>query len=58
MESEIQTKLENIELRGSGCRIIKYISMGVVLFERKRAKGASYVKLTIKNQAIVIIKTK
>ena len=33
--SEIQSKVENIELRGSGWRFIKYLSMRVLLSEGK-----------------------
>ena len=53
IESEIQNKVEHIELRRSGRRFIEYVSMTVSLFKGKVAKGASYVNLLLKNPSIV-----
>ena len=48
-KSEIQSKFENMEVRGSRLRYLMYTSMTVLFLEDKKAKGASYVKLPIKN---------
>ena len=58
IESEIRSKVENIELRGSGWRFIEYFSMRVLPFEGQLAEGASNVKLPIENQAIIITENK
>ena len=36
IESELQTKVENMELRGSAWRFIRYIPRTVVLMEKKQ----------------------
>ena len=53
MESEKQSKVENIELRGSGLWCIKYKSLRVLFFKGRVTKGALFVKLPLKNQAII-----
>ena len=53
IESKIQSKVENIELRRSRRRLPQYIPRRVIFAESKVAKEASYVKLLINNQAIL-----
>ena len=52
MESEKQSKVENIELRGLGLWCINYKLMRVLFFKGTVTKRALFVKLPLKNQAI------
>ena len=58
MESETQSKVEDIELRGSRWGLVKCILLTVLFSKSEVAKRASNVKLPIKNQAKVIIQNK
>ena len=53
IESEKQSKVENIEFLGSGCGFEIYIIVRfIVFFKRNVAKEASSVKIPGKNQTI------
>ena len=53
LESILENKVENIVLRRSGCRFIKYLPMRVNLIKGEIAKGVSYLRLPIKSQSIL-----
>ena len=56
LKSEVQGKVENIQLRGSRWKFIKYLLMRVLLFRIKVTKWASYVHLPKQNQAVNVSK--
>ena len=58
IKSEIESKVENIGLRGSGWRFNQYLPMRVFFLTRKVANVVSYGKLTKNNQSMVKIKIK
>ena len=43
MDPELQSKVENVEYRGSGWRFVERLSSRVHFFKGKVVKGASFV---------------
>ena len=57
-KSQLRSKFEKSDNRGSVWRFFKYMLVTVIKFEGKVAKRASYIKLPRENQAKLLIESK
>ena len=57
IESELETKVKNMDFRGLGWKFNRFTSLRVILFKGGIAEKASYVDMP-KKQSITIIKNR
>ena len=55
MESETSAQIENLEMRDSGWRFCKIVSMTIYFYKTDESNASSYVKIPLRSSAILSI---